>query len=581
LQEVPQAHIAKKTGIKQVEGYAAERKKQHHGQQAGCQYKIIVSGEEGAVVYHFCFFYLLFKAPNVLKYLESHPQALARSAAGQYNFRKMCIFVARKTHVMKSFFTLILLPAAMTVLWAQNIPEAFTYEVGSMTVTLLQENEGTTGTGVLVGASSEILQQYAPEGACPSAINAFLVYKWGQLSLIDAGLGTRLFDNLKAAGVVPENISNVLLTHMHGDHIGGLLLDGKVAFPNAQLFVPQPEYDYWTSDEEMFRLPENRRGGFVQARRVLEAYGNKVQVFVPAATVDEATSVELLPGFFAVAAYGHTPGHTMYLLQSDKERLLIWGDLTHVMAVQMPHPEIAVSYDVNPAQAADSRRDILALVAQQALPVAGMHVPFPAMGRVRATGQGAYRFQKAVVPGAVQEAVRKQLQRYPALRLQDLYKSFFQDYFGPGHSIANEESAANYLRSEMESMHESQAPEVEPTGWEGNFYRINLSVLKTNKVPFEVLLAAFIESANETLVPQVEEWRKEWQTIVQVIDNMALSIPDYEADKQQIEALLAAGHYAVHHSEAYRQHYAPHYRIISQAVFKRMLQPYFQEAGEE
>jgi glyoxylase-like metal-dependent hydrolase (beta-lactamase superfamily II) len=169
---------------------------------------------------------------------------------------------------------------------------------------------------------------------------------------------------------------------MHGDHLGGLLINEKVAFPNAKLYIAQLEYDYWMNTDS--------RGG-EQARKVIAAYKSKLQLFTP--TDFEDADNDLLSGIQAIAAYGHTPGHTAFLLKSTDARFLIWGDLTHAMAIQMPHPEIAVTYDVNPKEAIVARKKILEYVAKNKIPIAGMHIAFPAMGYIAANATDGYEFK--------------------------------------------------------------------------------------------------------------------------------------------------------------------------------------------
>jgi glyoxylase-like metal-dependent hydrolase (beta-lactamase superfamily II) len=289
----------------------------------------------------------------------------------------------------------ILLVAAVctaNALQAQSPDNTYTYELGEFKVYMLSEGQQNGRTNTLVGATPEQLAECAPDGNIPMATNAFLLYKWGQLTLVDAGFGTKLFDNLKSLDVAPDQISVIALTHLHGDHIGGMLRDGKVVFPHAEVYLSQPEYDYWTSDEAMNALPENRRGGFENARKVIAAYSDKLHLFTPG-TIDGATTEEIIPGVYAVAAYGHTPGHTMYMLQSAAEdRLLIWADLTHAMAVQMPYPDVAVTYDGTPEQAVASRKEVLAYVAAHHIPVAGSHIAYPGMGWIVANSKGGYTF---------------------------------------------------------------------------------------------------------------------------------------------------------------------------------------------
>lgn len=255
-----------------------------------------------------------------------------------------------------------------------------TFDVGSSSLTLLSEGQGQGRPGILIGATEEMMKQTMPTGTFANATNAFLVEAGGKTILFDAGYGRNLFDNLEQHGKKPADIDAVILTHMHGDHIGGLLRDGQKSFPNATLYIPRPEHDYWMSDEAMQSLPENRRGGFLGARKVIDAYTDKLQLFAPG-EID--APAELLPGIGSVAAYGHTPGHTGYMLESDGEKLFIWGDLTHAMAIQMPYPEVAVTYDVDPEMATQSRLRVLAWLADNKVQFAGMHVQYPGAGIVR------------------------------------------------------------------------------------------------------------------------------------------------------------------------------------------------------
>jgi glyoxylase-like metal-dependent hydrolase (beta-lactamase superfamily II) len=309
--------------------------------------------------------------------------------------------------------TTLLLPA--TLLLAQQQKDIFSTTMGEFSIQVLSEGQQNGRADVLIGATPEMLEQYAPDGIIPSAVNAFLIYRFGQLTLVDAGFGTKLFEHLQSLGIPAETIGVVLLTHLHGDHIGGLLRNGKIAFPNATVYLSTQEYNYWTNDEAMNRLPENRRGGFENARKILAAYRHKLQLFEPAA-LNAAIPTEVIPGVFGIAAFGHTPGHTLYSLESNENRFLIWADLTHAMALQMPHPEIAVTYDVDPVQAVASRKTILDYVAKNAIPVAGSHIAFPAVGWVFATEKGGYVFQNAVTPEAAQQSIKEQLKKYPESR---------------------------------------------------------------------------------------------------------------------------------------------------------------------
>jgi glyoxylase-like metal-dependent hydrolase (beta-lactamase superfamily II) len=267
---------------------------------------------------------------------------------------------------------------AVTPLAAQQAaqkPE--TIRVGTATeVWVLQETSGQGNTGVLVDAPARVLADHAPDGTFPNATNAVLVRRGDDVTLIDAGYGRTIFEKMAALGIAPEDVDRVLLTHMHGDHIGGMLRDGARAFPNATVALSQREYDHFSG-------PGNEG-----AARVFEAYKGSLEMLSPG----EITS-PMAQGFTPIAAYGHTPGHTMFMIRDGYEQLLVWGDLTHAMAIQMPHPEISVRYDSDPAVARDNRIAVLRAVAAERTPVVGMHVAATSPGQVSDNGEGGYDFR--------------------------------------------------------------------------------------------------------------------------------------------------------------------------------------------
>ncbi|MDH6306912.1 glyoxylase-like metal-dependent hydrolase (beta-lactamase superfamily II) [Parabacteroides sp. PF5-5] len=262
---------------------------------------------------------------------------------------------------------------------AQNANHVYSYPVGTSIINLLAESQGQGNKGILIGATDEMIAACAPEGTFPNAMNAFLVQMPSQTVLVDAGLGRELFNNLESLGVSPSQIDIILLTHMHGDHTGGLLREGVVMFPNAKLYLSQPEYDYWMGDEK-----------FKQQQQIIAAYKDQLHLFQPCELGKSTT--DLVPGLTAYAAYGHTPGHTIYMLESGGEKLLVWGDLTHAMALQMPYPQVAVTYDVNPDDAIAARKQVLEYVSKYNIPIAGMHVAYPAMGSIKRQASGGYSF---------------------------------------------------------------------------------------------------------------------------------------------------------------------------------------------
>lgn len=164
---------------------------------------------------------------------------------------------------------------------------------------------------------------------------------------------------------------------------------------------------------------------------------------------------------------------------------------------------------------------------------------------------------------AVKAAVATQMESFPESRLQDLYKSFFQDRFGPGHIISDRQSALDYIRSELASADTLMGPRTETCGWQGNYVRVNLSVIADGLMTAEELTDALMGSAKEVREEDIEGWKSEWSAILAIIEKDYPDIPGLQEDKARIDELLASGQYAYHHSDAYNAAYHPHYRIIA------------------
>ena len=221
------------------------------------------------------------------------------------------------------------------------------------------------------------------------SINAFLINTGTRLVLIDSGAGAlygadggHLLSNLEAAGYRPEQVDDVLLTHLHADHVGGVAHDGGMAFPNATIHVAQRDADYWLSAAERAKAPAFLQPMFDGAITSLTPYiaAHRMKTF-------EFDS-EIVPGIRAQADPGHTPGHTIYRVQSDGQTLLVWGDTVHVAPVQFPDPGVTVRYDSDAAQAARQRLRLYSEAAQEGYWVAAAHIAFPGLGHVGADAKG-------------------------------------------------------------------------------------------------------------------------------------------------------------------------------------------------
>lgn len=291
-------------------------------------------------------------------------------------------------NLIKSVCMSLILLSSTT--FAQELPSTFTYKVGNHSITLLSEGQQKGSSSILIGATEEILKEYVPEGTFPNAMNAFLLQTPEKNILFDTGVGRKLIDNLGSLGITADKIDIVVITHMHGDHIGGMLKDGEKVFSNADVYLSQPEYDYWTDQDKINQLPERQKGSFLNAIKVTEAYKDKLHLFIPN-NLGQGTN-QIIKDIQGIAAYGHTPGHTVYLIESGKEKLLIWADLTHAMAIQMPYPQIAVTYDVNPDDAIKARLEILKYVENNKIPIAGMHISYPGMGKIEKGKAEGFRF---------------------------------------------------------------------------------------------------------------------------------------------------------------------------------------------
>jgi hypothetical protein len=173
----------------------------------------------------------------------------------------------------------------------------------------------------------------------------------------------------------------------------------------------------------------------------------------------------------------------------------------------------------------------------------------------------------------IHTAVKAQLGLYPKSTLQDLYKNFFQDYFGPGHIVSDTTSAGAYLDSELASFEQAAGPYYEPTGYNGNFFRVNLSVIKEGLVSRDAFFDAFLRSVSNIQIITLEEWKGEWQEIDSAIHDMDLSLASYEQERTKIFSLLEQDKYVMHHSEPFSEAYDPHYRIIGREIFLKEIHP--------
>ena len=275
---------------------------------------------------------------------------------------------------------------------AEQAPGFYRLQVGDFKVTVLSDGAASRDVSKIMSKPVEVRAAFfAAHIKLPVdlSINCFLIDTGGKRILIDTGAGElfskaagSLIGNMRAAGYRPEDIDAILLTHIHADHSGGLSVNGKRLFENATVYVDKRDPAYWLDTAEELKVAPERRASFQQARLTVNPYveAGKLSMF------DGAT--ELFPGVRTIPEYGHTPGLTGYLVESNGERLLLWGDIVHAAEAQFRDPSITIDYDVNRIQAVDARRRILDVAAKEGYLIGGAHLSFPGLGYVQADRDG-------------------------------------------------------------------------------------------------------------------------------------------------------------------------------------------------
>ena len=184
-------------------------------------------------------------------------------------------------------------------------------------------------------------------------------------------------------------------------------------------------------------------------------------------------------------------------------------------------------------------------------------------------------FSFALSAQDIQGFVTKQMQIYPKSRLLDIYKSCFQDYMGAEHLVSDRQKVKAYLDEELQttSLDDLMPWYYEPCGVNGQYVRVSIRAIKESLIAEDVLLDAFIRSANSDKRPTVASWRDRWCEIIGTIDQMELNLPNYQQDRALIDSILSVGKYAISHSPEYREAYRPHYRIVEKGIFENEIKP--------
>ncbi|MBR0830093.1 MBL fold metallo-hydrolase [Bradyrhizobium manausense] len=278
----------------------------------------------------------------------------------------------------------------------------YRFDLGNAEVTVVSDGPLPLGPpkGTFIGVPDDAVKKMlsdnflSPENVVLEQ-NSPIVNTGDKLILFDTGMGTskafgpttgRQQKSMKEAGIKPEDIDAVVFSHAHIDHIGGVVgEDGKVLFPNAQYYIAQSDFDFWT-DESKIGGP--LKDFVLHARKNLLPIRDRLVFY--------KDGQEFLPGVQAIAAPGHTIGHTIFVVTSNGKSFAFLGDLTHHPILLLEKPRMQFSYDTDPAQAAETRVKLLDMIATQKIPVMAYHYAWPGVGHIAKTGEGFHYYPEAM-----------------------------------------------------------------------------------------------------------------------------------------------------------------------------------------
>ncbi len=280
---------------------------------------------------------------------------------------------------------------------SQQAPGFYRYKVGDIEVTAIHDGfarrplENFVRNAELAAVKQALQERFLPQDALPIPYTSLVLNTGGRIVLIDTGNGDSgpptsgtWMTNFRAAGFDPARVNTVVISHFHGDHINGLRRkDGTAVFPNAEVMVPTPEWAFWMDDAKMNQAPDAMKPAFQNVRRVFGPIARDVKQF--------EAGKEVVPGLTPVAAHGHTPGHTTFVLSSGNGRLMVMSDTTNHPALFVRHPDWSAVFDQDADQARATRHKLLDMAANELVQVSFYHAPFPATGHIGRDGK-TYEF---------------------------------------------------------------------------------------------------------------------------------------------------------------------------------------------
>jgi glyoxylase-like metal-dependent hydrolase (beta-lactamase superfamily II) len=280
----------------------------------------------------------------------------------------------------------------------KQAPSFYRYKVGDFEVTQIADGARTfpmPDQFVVNQKKDDALAAaeaaYIPKGQVTIVFNPMVVNTGSKLVVIDTGNGLGAFDqskgavgqmnaNMKAAGLDPAAVDIVVISHFHGDHIGGLkAADGKLVYPNAEIKVPAAEWAFWTDDANAAKANGFNKGQFPNVKKMLDGLGDKVTKY--------DAGKEVAPGITSIATPGHTPGHASFAVQSGSGKLLVQSDVTNI-PIFVDHPDWHIVFDNDPALAQSTRHKFFDMAAAEKALVAGYHFWFPSVGHIEKAGAG-------------------------------------------------------------------------------------------------------------------------------------------------------------------------------------------------
>ncbi|MBX3548272.1 MAG: MBL fold metallo-hydrolase [Xanthobacteraceae bacterium] len=263
-------------------------------------------------------------------------------------------------------------------------PGFFRRKLGEFEITALLDGDIALELKLFSGDTGEMekLSQAHYQPAPPHThVNAFAINTGDKLYLVDTGTGNllgsslgRVTENMVLAGIDPDQVDTILLTHLHPDHFGGLTVEGRPAFKNADIYLSEADAKFWLGTEMADKVPADFKPFFQMATGAVKPYAHRLMPLPQNGQIGAGVSTLALPG--------HTVGHTGFRFSSGKEQMLLWGDIVHNLALQFPRPEWTFAGDTDQKQAAASRLKAFDIAAADRLLVAGAHLPYPGVGYV-------------------------------------------------------------------------------------------------------------------------------------------------------------------------------------------------------